>query len=513
MSILSSQFSGALKNSFCCRLPPRLIARGLTMDSAKTTAGIIIIGDEILKGETQDTNSYFLTRKLRDLGVEVDRISIISDQVPIIAEEVLSFSQRYNYVLTSGGIGPTHDDVTFEGIAAAFGDKLCLNQELEKKCRVWFKTDDLSAPCFKLATLPSTANLNYATDKRSGKPMVYPLISVKNVYIFPGIPQLLEQAFVNIGPILFKSDVRFITGEVFINVDELSLTKRINALVQQFPDATFGSYPRRNNQYYQTRISIQANSQQQLQEIRGYISSSMDVIEYDSQPEENSLAKIHKFLDESKDPVFKTNLKTALDVIKECFQRYTPEEVSVCYNGGKDCIVMLHLVHAYLKELHPDKQLKSLYIQEDKTFPEVDDFIIESVRSYKLINRTMNNSMKESLRIFLDENPEMKAMALGVRNGDPGASSQNHFSPTDGDWPKLMRVNPIIQWRYQDVWTFLRGLSIPYPSLYDNGYTSLGNPDNTKPNPALRLNDEEDKYNPAYMLEDGSLERMGRSKK
>ena len=77
----------------------------------------------------------------------------------------------------------------------------------------------------------------------------------------------------------------------------------------------------------------------------------------------------------------------------------------------------------------------------------------------------------------------------GRRDGDPGANYQDSFSPTDGDWPRIMRVNPILKWRYQDVWRFLRGLSIPYPSLYDQGYTSLGNPDNTQPNPALRCDE------------------------
>lgn len=79
------------------------------------TAGIIIIGDEILKGQTSDTNTYFLTKRLKQLGVKVRRVSVISDQIEIIADEVKAFSKSYRYVFTSGGIGPTHDDVTFEG--------------------------------------------------------------------------------------------------------------------------------------------------------------------------------------------------------------------------------------------------------------------------------------------------------------------------------------------------------------------------------------------------------------
>ena len=83
--------------------------------SVSPTAGIIIIGDEILKGQTSDTNTLFLTKRLKELGVKVKKISVISDEVDVISEEVKAFSKAYRYVFTSGGIGPTHDDVTYEG--------------------------------------------------------------------------------------------------------------------------------------------------------------------------------------------------------------------------------------------------------------------------------------------------------------------------------------------------------------------------------------------------------------
>ena len=79
------------------------------------TAGIIIIGDEILKGQTSDTNTSFLTKRLKELGVNVRRISVIPDDIDIIANEVRNFSRDYRYVFTSGGVGPTHDDLTWEG--------------------------------------------------------------------------------------------------------------------------------------------------------------------------------------------------------------------------------------------------------------------------------------------------------------------------------------------------------------------------------------------------------------
>jgi len=150
------------------------------------SAGIVIIGDEILKGQTQDTNTYFLAQNLRKLGVSLERVSVIPDDLDIIAAEVKNFSNNFDFVLTSGGIGPTHDDLTFEGVARAFDQNVNHNDKLVALCKVWFKTEDLEQPCFKMALIPSEAKLNFGTDKVSGKPMLYPIVSVDNVFIFPG---------------------------------------------------------------------------------------------------------------------------------------------------------------------------------------------------------------------------------------------------------------------------------------------------------------------------------------
>ncbi len=95
------------------------------------TAGIVIIGNEILSGKVVDSNSHYLCRELRILGVEVERMITIPDVIPTIATEVRKMSDAYDFVFTSGGIGPTHDDLTIEGIAEAFGRKVIRSESVE----------------------------------------------------------------------------------------------------------------------------------------------------------------------------------------------------------------------------------------------------------------------------------------------------------------------------------------------------------------------------------------------
>ena len=127
------------------------------------TAGIIIIGDEIVKGKVQDTNSHYLAQKLYSLGVDVRKISVIPDRVEDIADEVALFSSKFTHVITAGGVGPTHDDITYQAIARGLGEKLILLPELVKLIKSHFKIqvrgyDPLNLPTFDCDMDTSTFN-------------------------------------------------------------------------------------------------------------------------------------------------------------------------------------------------------------------------------------------------------------------------------------------------------------------------------------------------------------------
>ena len=149
------------------------------------TCALVVVGNEVLSGKTQDSNAYFAARQLRAIGVALQRITVIPDEIPLIAEEVSYCARRFDVVLTSGGVGPTHDDVTMDGVAAAFGRKLMMHPELERLIRTHF-ADRLTAAALKMAAVPEGAVLNSAGDLR------FPTIQLENVYILPGIPQIFE---------------------------------------------------------------------------------------------------------------------------------------------------------------------------------------------------------------------------------------------------------------------------------------------------------------------------------
>ncbi|PYS34592.1 MAG: competence/damage-inducible protein A, partial [Acidobacteria bacterium] len=152
------------------------------------TAGIIVIGNEILSGKTKDENSPYLIRELRDLGVNVRKISIIPDELRFIADEVRTFSTSYDYVFTTGGVGPTHDDLTMEGISHAFGRRMHRHPELEASIRHFYSRELIDGN-LRMADIPEGARLV------GGKGMWFPVVAVENVYIFPGVPEILQKKF------------------------------------------------------------------------------------------------------------------------------------------------------------------------------------------------------------------------------------------------------------------------------------------------------------------------------
>ena len=217
------------------------------------TAGIIVIGNEILSGKTRDENSPYLARELRDLGVDVRKVSVIPDELSIIINEVRHFSGAYDHVFTTGGVGPTHDDLTMEGIAAAFGQRIVRHPDLEVSLRNFYSVDLVDGN-LRMADIPEGARLV------GGKGMWFPVVAVENVYIFPGVPEILQRKFERIRE-MFR-DVPFHLREVFLKADEGQIASLLHRILAEFPDLLLGSYPYFDNPQYSIKLTLESKDAQ-----------------------------------------------------------------------------------------------------------------------------------------------------------------------------------------------------------------------------------------------------------
>jgi molybdenum cofactor synthesis domain-containing protein len=220
------------------------------------TAGFLVIGNEILSGKVVDTNSPFLAKQLRELGVDLERILTIPDDIDIIAREVRAMSESYDHVMTSGGIGPTHDDVTMEGVAKAFDLPLELDAALcERIERV--TGEHFNESMRKMAVLPRGARV-----EESGEPW-FPLISVRNVFVLPGIPKLFELKFESIRKHFVGVPIAL--RRVYVKAYESEIASHLNELLSEYSELMLGSYPRLGDADFRVLLTLESRDVQYLQ--------------------------------------------------------------------------------------------------------------------------------------------------------------------------------------------------------------------------------------------------------
>jgi molybdenum cofactor synthesis domain-containing protein len=222
--------------------------------SAHPTAAILLIGNEILSGKVEDENARFLTRELRALGVSLRRMEVVPDAVGEIADSVRILAARFDHVFTSGGVGPTHDDVTLAAVAEAFGMEVRRHPELEALLRAGYG-DRLHERDLRMADVPAGARLEYGPGgARADARTPWPVIVVRNVWVLPGVPSIFRRKFEAVRELFRAAPIH--GRALFSRAGEGQIAGALDEAVAAFPEVEIGSYPHPEAQDYKVKITI-----------------------------------------------------------------------------------------------------------------------------------------------------------------------------------------------------------------------------------------------------------------
>ena len=204
--------------------------------NTKVNAAILIIGNEILSGRTQDTNTSTLATWLNSIGVKVNEVRIIPDQEDIIIETLNLLRKSNNYVFTTGGIGPTHDDITAQSVAKAFGLKYELHKEGYKILEAYYQPGEFNEGRQKMIWMPENADL--ILNPTSGAPG----FSVENVFCLPGVPSIMKSMLGGLKNKIVGGDP-ILSYTISLKTVESEIANSLTKVQEENQDVEIGSYP------------------------------------------------------------------------------------------------------------------------------------------------------------------------------------------------------------------------------------------------------------------------------
>jgi len=218
------------------------------------TAAALIIGNELLTGKIQEGNLAFLGQELFKLGIALRRVVMCTDDVDVIVRDLDALRSAHDFVFTSGGVGPTHDDVTLIAVAKAFGRTLTRAEPFERLIRDYHGAR-ATPDHLRMADVPEGARL-LATEQ-----VRWPTIVVENVYVFPGVPEIFRMKFPVVRDELAHG-ARFFSRAVFTRCDEGEIAAPLAAVAARYPETFVGSYPRFRDPDHSLKLTVDGADEQ-----------------------------------------------------------------------------------------------------------------------------------------------------------------------------------------------------------------------------------------------------------
>jgi molybdenum cofactor synthesis domain-containing protein len=239
----------------------------MTQASNRVTASVLIIGNEILSGRTQDTNLAYLAKKLNDYGIQIRETRVVPDVEAEIVAAVNALRVRYDYVFTTGGIGPTHDDITADCIAKSFGVPLVINEEIAEILRRRESPPEIMEMRMRMARIPQGGGLIRNPFGPHG-------FFIENVYVMAGIPQVMQAMIGSLEGKLRRGET-IQSRSVTAYLPESHVARRLGEIQDKYPQIDLGSYPfHRKDQYGTTLVmrgSVAADLEAMRQDVRQMI--------------------------------------------------------------------------------------------------------------------------------------------------------------------------------------------------------------------------------------------------
>ena len=239
---------------------------------ANPTAAMVVIGDEILSGRTRDSNLQYLARELTNIGIDLKEARFVADDHVTITKTVKNLSSRYDHVFTSGGIGPTHDDITAEAVAAAFEATIGIRADARGILKAHYDRQgiELNEARLRMARIPKGALL-------IDNPIsAAPGFSLKNVHVIAGVPSIFQAMIASLLPSL-SVGAPLLSHSMRLERGEGDIAEPLSQVANLFPDIALGSYPFQKGGKYGTNIVLRGTNEDRISQAKQQLNELLDL--------------------------------------------------------------------------------------------------------------------------------------------------------------------------------------------------------------------------------------------